>query len=93
MKKYKGRYGLENVNAVISDLVKEGYDIETIPGCLLDNYIMIPPTSGHYCFAFLETYLNEWSSCYTVVRYTPREFSTGHVDRLCEKLYQEYAMN
>ena len=73
MKKYKGRYNWENVKECIQDLLKEGYYIEKIEGCLIDSYILIPPDDEHYCFLFKETYLNEWSSCYTVIRFTSRE--------------------
>lgn len=92
MKTYKGRYGLKDVTRVIQDLKKEGFSTETIPGCLLDNFILYPPSDEYYGYAFLETYLNEWSSCYTVTRYTPNECKKGMPERLAEKLLNEYAM-
>lgn len=43
-------------------LVPNGYDIEVIPGSLVDNYICYSPNENWKNIMFIETYLNEWSS-------------------------------
>ena len=56
-------YSYESVEKCIADLLTpEGYEVEIIPGCLVDNYICYAPDENHYNFLFIESYINEWSS-------------------------------
>lgn len=62
-------YSYKAVEKFIEDkLIPEGYEIELIPGALVDSYICIAPDANHYNFIFRETYLNEWSSGLTMRR-------------------------
>lgn len=66
MKLSQKRYSLTAVEKFLPQVEKAGYEIVTIPGGLLDSYICIAPRDDYYNFEIRETYLNEWSSCYTV---------------------------
>lgn len=47
---------------IAEELTPRGYEVEIIPGSLVDNYICYPPREDWNNIMFIETYLNEWSS-------------------------------
>lgn len=55
--------------AIETVLAPAGYEIIEIPGCLIDSYVCVAPDDDHYNVIFKETYLNQWSSAYTVRNY------------------------
>lgn len=57
-------YTLNAVENALNRLSDMGYEIVTIEGTLIDNYICLPPDDDHYVWEFYENYLNEWSSAY-----------------------------
>ena len=63
-------YTLTAVEISIETLTKHGYDINVIPGSLLDNYICIPPDNDKYIFEVREVYLNVCSSAYSMRRHS-----------------------
>lgn len=81
MKKYKGLYSLSNVNDVIPDMISDGYEMEIIDGSLIDNYVMISP-DDRPSWMFKETYLNEWSSAYTVIRLAKKDINKALQGRI-----------
>ena len=62
-------YSYKAVEKFIAEkLIPAGYEIELIPGALVDSYVCIAPDENHYNFIFRETYINEWSSGLTMRR-------------------------
>ena len=66
----KKLYTMEAVDLAVEELQRKGYEIVNLGGCLLDSYFCIAPDEQHYHFYFAEEYLNEWSSAYSVRRYS-----------------------
>ena len=54
-------YALNVVDGLIAHLAERGAEIYTIPGSLVDNYIILP-TDKTKGAIIKEVYLNEWSS-------------------------------
>ena len=68
-KKQPKLYTAEAVENTINNiLIPGGYEIQTIPGALIDTFICLAPSPAYYNYIFKETYLNEWSSAYTMRR-------------------------
>lgn len=66
----KKLYTYQAVDKFIAEkLAPAGYEIEEIPGALVDSYICIAPDAEHYNFIFREEYINEWSSGLSCRRY------------------------
>ena len=63
MKTSKTIFDYKTVEQYIADvLVPEGYEIELLPGVLVDSYACYAPDENHYNILFVETYISEWSS-------------------------------
>ena len=61
------RFSFATVERFIEEeLIPNGYDVEVIPGSLVDNYICYAPNDEWKNIMFLETFVNEWSSCLTI---------------------------
>ena len=62
-------YSYKAVEKFIEEkLIPAGYEIELIPGALVDSYVCIAPDENHYNFIFRETYINEWSSIFRLFK-------------------------
>lgn len=73
-------YSMDAVNTAVQTLTEDyGYFTYVIPGVLLDTYICVPDSDDRYIYEFRETYLNCWSSAYTVRRH-------GHMSKRLEKM-------
>ena len=63
MKTSKTIFDYKTVEQYIADvLIPEGYEIEELPGTLVDSFVCYAPDDKHYHILFVETYLNAWSS-------------------------------
>ena len=51
----------ENIDYLKQEVYEVGGTVYIIPGCLTDNYIMVPPKQFK-AIVIKEHYLNEWSS-------------------------------
>ena len=58
-------YSNKQVNTILDKTREKGADIFELPGCLLDNYLILP-TDKTKGFFIKEVYLNEWSSGYAI---------------------------
>lgn len=84
----KNYYTAQSVYEAVGKLEEMGYEIVTIEGCLLDSYIAIAPDEQHYHYIFRETYLNEWSSAYTVRRYSRLpKWALAEIKRIESEVY------
>lgn len=64
----KKLYSLSAVNEAIDTLSAAGYTVYSVPGSLLDSFILEAPDADHWNYIFMEEYLNRWSSAYSVRR-------------------------
>lgn len=65
-------YGANAVYEAVSKLEAQGYEIISLDGCLLDDYICLSHDSTKYNFFFYEVALNCWSSGYKMQRFSAR---------------------
>lgn len=75
-------YTPKTVENTLNALADIGYEIVTIEGSLIDNYICLPPDDGYVVWEFYECYLNEWSSAY---RYRTSKKISRRLARLLEE--------
>ena len=68
--KSKNLYEPKAVYNALVELTEKGYEIVTLEGCLLDDYICLSHDKTKYNFFFYEVALNEWQSAYKMQRFS-----------------------
>ena len=82
----------ENIDYLKRQTYALGGTVYTIPGCLKDNYIMIPPRDFK-AIVIKEHYLNEWSSANTCTMYKKLPKKYEKVIELLKEDKEEQAYN